>query len=383
MKRVFFILMILVISLINCKSKEKINEKVLDLNNNFISLKLVEEKSIKLDVVTKDMPGIAKIDDDFIYITFLNLDKNMEIWKYNDNLEFQDKFILKYGHGPGEVINPRIYGGGLNNILIYDPPSYKYNLYDKNFKFIKQYRLSDLGTFLYYGYKYIPEHNCILDAFYTYVSKSKTGMKAVIKIYLISLLKEKTKNKEIFNITIDKFKNYKSIVAYPVHFTYFDKYIYILNTKEYKIYKMDIKGKLIKNIKVKFKGKRFTENEIEKWIESHYGSKYKNRFLYPEELWPACWIMPLGKGIAVGRRKDYNTNRNEPIIVDYFDKDLNFIGKIKLSYFKYWNDPNGGQQFADILFNCKGDIIYRIKIEAKEDEEEYSLIKFKVKYGKE
>ena len=146
---------------------------------------------------------------------------------------------------------------------------------------------------------------------------------------------------------------------------------------------MDIRGKLIKNIKVKFKGNSFTENEREKWIESFYGLKYRDRFDYPEELWPACWIMPLGKGIAVGRRKDYNTNRNEPIIADYFDKDLNFIGKIKLPYFKYWNDPNVGQQFTDILFNCRGDIIYRIKIEAKEDEEEYSLIKFKVKYEKE
>ncbi len=96
----------------------------------------------------------------------------------------------------------------------------------------------------------------------------------------------------------------------------------------------------------------------------------------PEYVAPANWILELGEGIAVGRMEDYNPERKEWIDADYFDKDLNFLGKIKLPWFYWWNFP--GEFRADFLFYSNGNKLYFIQTRETPTDEESWLVRYRV-----
>ncbi|MCP4219270.1 MAG: hypothetical protein GY765_31845 [bacterium] len=99
----------------------------------------------------------------------------------------------------------------------------------------------------------------------------------------------------------------------------------------------------------------------------------------PEYVAPANWIVELGEGIAVVRMEDYNPERKEWIDADYFDKDLNFLGKIKLPWFYWWNFP--GSFRSDFLFYSKGKKLYFIQTRETPSDEESWLVRYRVETG--
>jgi hypothetical protein len=157
------------------------------------------------------------------------------------------------------------------------------------------------------------------------------------------------------------------IVARPVHFGYFFDHIYILEKKDYRIIKMDIAGKVLIEKKILFKSKSFPQSLRKDWIEKFYRDpKWTKQFDYPAELWPACWIMDVGEGIAVGRCENYDPEDKGPITADYFDPNLNYLGKIKLPYFYTWNHPSSGKASLNRCFFCKDNKLY--SLEARDEE---------------
>ena len=94
-------------------------------------------------------------------------------------------------------------------------------------------------------------------------------------------------------------------------------------------------------------------------------------YYYPLELWPACWILQVDKGVAVGRRESYLPSPEKWITADYFDLDLNFLGKIRLPAFRWWNHPSDATWIINKFVFTRGNNMWLSSHD--EDTEEVSI----------
>lgn len=345
---------------------------------------LKRERDYRLDVISKDGPLFGKIDDkENLYVYYLkNQDGRCEILKLSTDLELREKFFIDNGVGPGEARNPRIYGGGKGFIIVWDAPAQKYIKFDTNFKLLDEIKLTENpGTFLYSGARYVPEHNFVLDGFLQFITFPS---KSFIHIYTLGFTDDKKIRKTRLFESPQKFfnhKNNKYIIARPIHFGYYFGYIYILDKRVYRLIKMDIQGNILKDLKIPFESKSFSKAERIKWIKKCFPNDNlaANKFDLPEELYPACWLMQVGEGIAVGRCDSYDPDTKKPVTADYFDVNLNFLGKLTLPYFYLWNHPSTGQSTADINFYSKDGKLYFFETD---DGDEYRIVRCAIEYEK-
>lgn len=337
-----------------------------------MSITKVQEMSF--DVIAKFGPFFAKIDDpDHMYIYFLqNQDKNYEILKISNSLEIKKRFFIKGGVGPGEAQNPRIYGGDSHSVVVYDAPLHKYIKFDSTFKLVTEYRKKNRGgTFLYSGGKYLPEKGLIIDGFEFFLNYNES----MIKLYSMKMTPGKiaTKDTKLFQTTpfiATRKDDKKSYLSKPIGFVYAFNHIYILDKGDYRLIKADINGTVLMEKRFAFKSKSFPESDRKKWVEKFFNrgriSRKRDmfkRFDYPEKLLPACWLMPIADGIAVGKCENYDPNDPGPISADYFDRDLNFLGTITIPYFKGWNQPIGGHIEVYNSFLSRDGKLYQLKRE--------------------
>jgi hypothetical protein len=144
---------------------------------------------------------------------------------------------------------------------------------------------------------------------------------------------------------------------------------------------MGLKGNIIKDKKISFKARSFPRSLRKKWIDKFYAvDEYgKRRFDLTEELFPASWMTQVGDGIAVARCENYDPDIKGPVPADYFDKDLNYLGKIELPYFFKWNHPDTGQYHAYINFYSKDGKLYFLETR---DDDDYWIVRYNIE-GKE
>jgi hypothetical protein len=298
-------------------------------------------------------------------------------------MELKEKFFIDQGVGPGEARNPRIYGGGERFIIVWDAPAQKYIKFDPNFKLLDEIRLPEgLGTFLYSGSRYVNEHDFVLDGFQQFVTFPS---EAIVRIFALSFTENKKIEKtKLFELPQKFFsnKNNRYIIARPIHFGYFFGHIYILDKRIYRLIKMDIQGNILKDLKIPFKSKSFSKPDRIKWIKKSFpGDRFaESKFDFPEKLYPACWLMQVGEGIAVGRCDSYDPDIKKTVPADYFDGDLNYLGRVTLPYFHFWNHPSTGQTIADINFYSKDGKLYFFETH---DGDEYRIIRCGIEYEKE
>ncbi len=381
MKRIITVIMLLMWFLLSiaCDSKEEKGEfREISLNKETFPLSINKEQEKLLDLVGKGLLFAQVQDQEYFYVYSLkNMDSNCEVFQVNDRLEIEGKFVIKSGIGPGEVRNPRIYGSNGKKFIVYDPPAYKYIEFDTSFNLIDEYKVKDLGVFLYSGGCYVPEHQFILDGFTSF----KSLYESTVRIYTRKFKEnKKIDDVKIFEIPVPGFRkdNQKMVSAKAVHFGFFFDHIYVLDKKNYSLTKMNVEGKVVKQVNIKFESKTFPEKLREKWVEEFYGKNKVNEFDYPETLWPACWLLRIGDGIAVGRCLGYSHEVNGPIEADYFDSALNFLGKISIPYFQNWNDPSAGQQILYARLMYRNGKLYIIG----ERDNGYMISKWNVKVEK-
>ena len=361
-----------------CNKATKGNSNALELHNRPYPLTLHKEKEYRFDLITKEGPFIGDTDDkDHIYAYFLqNQDNNCQVFKMNTDLEVEGTYIIRRAAGPGEAQNPRIYGGDSGGfIIVWDAPAHKYIKFDTNFRLIDEYRLNkQMGTFMYSGATYITRENMILDGFLQY-DNYYDGFLRIFTLKITPDKKIKTvKLWETFKKTHRK-DNDKYICGDPLNFGYYFDFIYILEKPHYRLIKMDLSGKIIKDIRISFKERTFPRDLRKEWIDTFcLDDEYcKRRFDLPEDLWPAVWLIQVGDGIAVARTDSYAPGPKRPIPADYFDRDLNYLGKIELPYFEFWNHPNTGQYHAFIKFLTKNGKLYFLETRADDD---YWIIRY-------
>ena len=120
-------------------------------------------------------------------------------------------------------------------------------------------------------------------------------------------------------------------------FDYFAKGedVYILDMKEYILYRFRPDGTLIHSVRVDVEKVPVPDSKREQWINEHYGEHKQSpaKFAFTDYVLPASWMLPLGKGFAVIRRYGYSRRCNGMVEADYFNYNLEMLGKIKIPCF--------------------------------------------------
>ena len=341
---------------------------------------MVKEKtSSKVQGVFKGVPLIANIyTDNFVYIMIEDRKGSDEIRKFDSDFLLIDKYVIEYGQGPNECLSPLPMGGYPGNILIYDEIVKKYYFYNADFSARKTLDSRGLGHTIPYGSRFSEKQNVLVTAFW----EPLTFSHASIAIYARRLVGNKFTDKKIYNSKLIVFITKELfLVGQPFHFKLIDNFIYLLKSDEYNLIKMDLDGNIVKQITIKnFARKTFSRQETAGWIKE-VGGMNPAEFTFPSELWPACWIFELPNGFAVGRRNDYKPDKGEWIECDYFNKDLDYLGKIKVPWFRRWNNPIDGQRYLDYMSFLNDGKFYFVEYKETETDEEYYLTRWRIEEG--
>ena len=373
-----------VIILSSCSKNNNIDNidvEEISLHNNPFPATFVKEKEIKIEALTKGYPHFARVNgDDHVFIKFRNGDGDHEIWKYNSSTEFQKKFIIKYGQGPKEAMRPIILGGTPNEILMYDLSYRRLLFWDSNFEnCVMEKRALITHGFKYSGFGYSPKFGRVL--IWEWIDGLPNEMQKV-NVYLKHIDKRKgDSDQKIFKYEYIAWKiidgNLHFWPSLWFHCIMLKDFVFLVNVKEYVLYKYDLMGTLLKKVKVKFEHKKFSKYQLKEWKES-FREKGPNLH-FPDELFPACWLLPIDKGFIVGRREDYKSSNKEWVTADYFDMSLRYLGKVSVPSFLRWNNPFYCQTSADIRALGKDKRLYIIT-EDEVGNGDYILSRWILKY---
>ncbi len=373
------------ITSLNCSSRgeKKRASRSIQIKNTPYPLKLVKEKERILDGDIAGQPLFAKLKTpNAVFVEYQSKEKNAILVRYNLDLELVDQQTLRYGEGPNECLIPVILGGDENNIIVFDNMKKKYFSFDRNFKCKNQFSESifTAPSWIPHGVNYSQQRKAFLVCLARLIP-SKTSFAWEYSLCLNQIAGTKLKSNVLFKTTgPNRYQPRKQdMFAHPFHFGLIDNSVFILDVASYRLLKMDLDGKIIMNVKVtNIPKKDFSTQQRGEWIEQ-MGMNKKN-FTFPPALWPACWVMELGKGIAVGRRYDYSQEKRRYIEADYFDKELNFLGKINVPWFPQWNVP--GQFNSDVFFQNIGRNVFIIEYRETETDEEYWLTRWRLDDGR-
>jgi hypothetical protein len=376
----------LLITATACKKNgviNKLEEIKIAVHDKAYPLRLIKEPlTVKIVSVYHERPVIAKVNLEDSLTIVLNQEKKMEIWKYDLNFKLQEKFRIHRGEGPNEVLYPCYIGGNEKVHFILDPPARKIYMYDAGFKV----RQALTGNRPGYAYDtnpmyFLAEKNLLVLMYYTSPSRSVE----LHSIYTRKIVGHSLQDKKIYDIEKVDIDNERFHVrGEPYHYIAAGDYIYILEGDKYRLIKKDLGGKTVKQVVVtNFEKKSFSRAQRERWVkEWAWRGMSPQDDTFPEKLHPACWLLRLKDGIAVAVRSDYGPHKSEYIRCDYFDKNLNFLGKINIPYFWGWNHVNLGHINVDALFFFHKERLYFLQLKEMETDEDYYLTKWRVEEGK-
>jgi hypothetical protein len=263
--------------------------------------------------------------------------KNCIINIYDLNLNLKKSYFIPFGQGPGDISDAAFLFINENLIYAIDNQNLRISIFDfnANMKLIKINRLKDVI--------FLP---CFSENF-NYIAFSKIewikNQKIRCPIYCAKF--PSWKNTYIFDEVISKNMfdiNDRIILGEDPFVDYFFKnnYLYTLDMGRYIITKTEINTRKAKKKRVNFKPIKLNVNvsEKERIIKMLRGRRANpNAYILSENLVPTSWMIPLGKGFAIIRRHNFEQDKDGEVEADYFDYDLNMIGKIKVPYFFRYN----------------------------------------------
>ncbi|MGE5342121.1 MAG: hypothetical protein ACM3SY_11660 [Candidatus Omnitrophota bacterium] len=330
-----------------------------------IPLKFELVKSIPID--NMDCPIIYVNQKEIGVYGFIIKGKNgVGIYRFDHEFNRKGEIYIPIGQGPGDTgTGPRFYPIK-DKFLSYDNTIRRFSYYDENLKYIEmQMNLKPISPYYFF----------------------KDGE------YCIALGSRERKDKIYYTINITRFPSLvnKEICEFgPVcgleriiakepgyDFFYSEKtgWVYVIDMAKYRIMAFDLRGKMVKQIKVKTKTIKLSHEEQFKYVGdflTNWG--VKNNYKYSEIVHPAALMVPLKKGFVVIRRVDWRLNSESGFADgDLFDYHLNLLGKIKIPEFYrcYYRQGMMYSPHTSCYFNG---YLYLIK----ETDEDYFLEKWKV-----
>lgn len=361
----FIILLSFLILWSHCKRAEKpavdkivLKEKLEAANVNFIL-----EKKIALPDISYPFLTLAG-DKLYIYGYSTKGNNKVALFIYQKSLDSSShsQRFFNMGEGPGDL------GSGVqfyifsDHIYVPDNTQIRVNIFDKEFNFIKFVKTPQFlpPTFIKNGEYCIagdPEFN------------NKREL-----IYAFHIVKFPGLNKKEFQTigpisVFDKSKKWQYGSIPEFYFFYKNEKIYFINMADYQISLFNIDGQMQKNVRVDVEKEKVPEDMKKTWLKEQGGSE---RFDLIDTVQPASWMIPLGKGFIVLRRPGYGTDCTGMAEGDYFDYQINLIGKTKFPCF-YWIYKLRRGYFPRV-YEYNNGYLYLIT----EGEEEYYVEKWKV-----
>lgn len=332
-KKIVLIILLLMLSLSHCKKEDSIEGVHIQEKNNVlnsIGFELVKSVRVEQEEVLLEVPFLYYDNTSHkigVY-GYKSPRMDVDINIFSTTLDFEKKIILKSGQGPGDV------GAGTkifpfkDKIIVTDNTLRRFSTFDKDFNFIRFETVRRFGMFIDNG-------NHFLSA-----GRDETDGNTTFESMIISYPGFKIKRLARFgpygiNYLVDS-KNRGIHGKLPV-FDYFyrNNEIFFFNLKDYTITKYTLAGKALKKIVVKHKTLKASEEMKKKWIREWMPGEWAVRNVtFVDIIQPAAAAIPLGKGFVVLRRKDYSMVCNRRFVEgDYFDYDLNLLGKVEFPCF--------------------------------------------------
>ncbi len=307
-------------------------------------------------------------------------DNQYEFINFDTDLNRLKKYIVARGQGPREFLKERILGGNNNEIFVHDEMQRRLMFWDREFKNCVMFKKQLFSESQYDSYGYAADTGHYLAAEEWLRQPPK---KAIIRLWLIKLKKNQPANgdieaekkllHEIHYKSVERKPNGKLLIwsSTPVHAQMIGNAVFILNIEDYTIFKYDFEGRLLKSVKVKFPEKIYSLSENRDAMTAWGISANLNpTSRFPDKLCPPCWLLPLGNGFAVGRRESHMPSSAKFTTADYFDLELQYLGKIRVPTFKYWDNPGYADRAVNFATHFQDQALFVIR--AKEEDEEDS-----------
>jgi len=368
------ILMCLVFSIhCNRDKSENIKEIVLNPKDESVDVEFTKEKSILFTGVNYGRLFIYNEGSNgnfYIYVSGYDseTEKKERVKKYDSDLNFISQKEFPFGQGPGDV------GTGTTfcqvGDYIYGPDNVfrRVSVFDKNFNFIKFVKM--IGTVL--------STTFTKDGDYFWGFESMWHQKGHT-VYLVRCIFPGLNRNRIHRIGTYWMwnKQKKHIVGKNPHLSFFIKKerIYFLNSADYRIIMFDMKGNKLQQVRMSVDKQRVPKEKKKEWLIEQTNPRLAKKCDLTDIIQPASWAIPLEKGFAVIKRKDYITGCRGLAEADYFDYQLNLLGKTRVPCFYQIFDLNSSYRMPESYSYQNG---YLYLIYEDEEKEEYYLEKWKV-----
>jgi hypothetical protein len=330
------IIVMLTIFWSQCKKPEDIGPKptILKEINTPVDITFIHEKSIRFSNLTYPL---LFIDGDrvCVYGYDIEADNSFGINIYNKNLEPIERKYLKIGQGPGDAGGALQFFSTPDSILGADHTQRRISIFSKDFNYMGLIKtdaafvdvaISPDGRHLAFkkGRPVDPIKEGYIDDFYIVsIPDLKSKKIHTIGPYFSLILKTPNPPKLILG------------KAPGFHYFFKDQTLYFLDMATYEITTYDLKGNILKKVKVDVKEIKVPPEKKSEWLSHHTAQlSRKDQILLADRVQPASWMIPLEKGFAVVRRDTYSTECPDLHEGDYFDYDLKLIGKIRVPCFR-------------------------------------------------
>lgn len=358
------LLTLLTITLTFCNKKPLSKSTEITAHDKPFPVTLRKGREKKIDTVY--LIGFVQLEDaNRLMVSYFA--KNENLYRYilmDSHLNVESEFTLARGQGPLEIGQESFAGGTVDVLFIYDGLNRRVMFCGKNFKNCRLTRKALHKEDYTGGFGYSPDTGVFLMAEQFMPGPPKTSYNA----FFLRDVKHGTGGERPFHRIhykkIERDLNGKTAVwvGSPLDAVLIGNFAYIINLKDYTVFKYDLKGRLIKSIRVRFPAQTYSKSQMAEFKAAWGENKPNLRAInYPRELWPACWLLKIGKGLAVARRKDHRPSSEKWITADYFDLDLNYLGKIRLPAFTDWNHPNYSRMAKSRDIFCNGEKLYILR----------------------
>ncbi|MCX6580094.1 MAG: hypothetical protein NT166_07910 [Candidatus Aminicenantes bacterium] len=335
MRKNTLLLLILFSFLICCKTGEKSEIKPDVREEKTVPVDVLFQKVSSIDLPDLLYPFILATDDEFYVYGYSLNKKETSVKKFDNHLQlvFEKKF--PWGQGPGDLGGGTFFSKSGDTFYAFDNIQQRINVFNKNLEFERFLTTKQV----YQSPLLCADGKNFIAGIYNMVSDKLRHM-AGAEIVAVTFpgLDKKLLHKFPMGLKVETKNGQK--ISYAGHYHQFDYFareenVYILDMKEYILYRFHLDGTLIHSVRVNVEIVPVLDSKREQWIKEHYGEYQRSpvKFVFTDYVLPTSWMIPLGKGFAVIRRYGYSRQCNGMVEADYFNYNLEMLGKIKIPCF--------------------------------------------------
>lgn len=325
-------ILVAVVSLIflsHCKSgKNDVKDRILGEVDKPVNVKIRKVNHLSFHNLV--YPRLFLFDQKVIVSGYdANAGKNeKKILKiYDQELNFVKRLELPVGQGPGDIGLGTTFSKAGDEIFAADNILRRIAVFDNDFNFKKIVKVNDS-----YLSTQFSENGKFFYAIDMKYDKNKRIYYDLIRCSFPSI------NKKIIHTVgpLWPFTQGKKVIvgAIPIlSFFVRGEEVFFLNACDYRIIRINSKGNIVDKVRFNIQKQKVPQDKEREWLFEQQGNWGVNNCEIAEFIQPASWIVPLEKGFVVVRRESLSSTCEGMVEADYFDFDLNPLGKIQFPCF--------------------------------------------------